>query len=125
MKNVYDGIATLDERGEATVAMPDWFEALNDQFRYQLTALGAYAPLYVAEEMTRGRFRIAGGTPGLRVSWQVTGIRKDAWANAHRIPVEEEKPASERGFYTEPELFGAEPAKSLVRAHHPDAGSAQ
>ena len=43
----------------------------------------------------------------MKVSWQVTGIRQDAWANAHRIPVEEEKPEQERGFYLHPELYSA------------------
>ena len=43
-----------------------------------------------------------------KVSWQVTGIRRDAWAEAHRIPVEEDKPESERGHYLHPEAFGGE-----------------
>src|SRR6185369_14408176 len=41
--------------------------------------------------------RIAGSTPGMKVSWQLTGVRQDAYANAHRIPVEELEPARERG----------------------------
>jgi len=51
MKNVYDGVVTLDSKGEATVTLPDWFEALNRDFRYQLTAMGSSAPdLYVKSE---------------------------------------------------------------------------
>lgn len=104
MKNIYDGVAVLDERGEAVVEMPAWFSALNRDFRYQLTAVGAPAPgLYVAQEVTDNRFKIAGGAPGLKVSWQVTGIRQDAFANAHRIPVEEDKPADQRGTFLYPE----------------------
>jgi hypothetical protein len=105
MKDIYDGIATLDAQGEATLVLPDWFEALNQDFRYQLTSIGVYAPLYVADEIKSNRFRIAGGRAGMRVSWQVTGIRKDAFANAHRTPVEEDKLGSERGHYLEPTLF--------------------
>jgi hypothetical protein len=97
MKNIYDGILVLDENGEATVTLPAWFQALNQDFRYQLTCIGGYAPVYVASEVSGNHFRVAGGRPGLKVSWQVTGIRHDAYANAHRIPVEEDKPASERG----------------------------
>jgi hypothetical protein len=44
---------------------------------------------------------------------------QDAWANAHRIPVEVEKAQADRGFYLHPELFGAPPEKSIALAHHP------
>jgi hypothetical protein len=121
MKNIYDGVATLNGNGEAVVQMPDWFDALNRDFRYQLTAIGAPGPnLYISQEISGNHFAIAGGKPGSRVSWQVTGTRQDAWANAHRIPVEEEKSAQERGYYMAPELFGQAPEKQIVYARHPD-----
>ena len=41
MKNIYDGVAIFDGAGEAIVTLPDWFEALNEDFRYQLTPMGA------------------------------------------------------------------------------------
>src|SRR5215213_7408449 len=41
MKNVYDGVVMLDGNGEAEIELPDWFGALNKDFRYQLTAIGA------------------------------------------------------------------------------------
>ena len=114
MMNIYDGIVTLGAHGSAVITMPDWFSALNRDFRYQLTAIGSGAPkLHIAEEMHGNQFRIAGGKKGMRVSWEVTGIRQDAWANAHRIPNEEEKPANEQGKYLHPELFGAGPDKSI------------
>jgi len=98
MKNMYDGVATLDTRGEAVVELPDWFEALNRDFRYQLTAVGAPGPnLYIKEKVRNNRFRIGGGEPGAEVSWQVTGVRHDAWANAHPLQVEQEKSLAERG----------------------------
>jgi hypothetical protein len=98
MLNIYNGNATLDGRGEAVVLLPAYFEALNRDFRYQLTPLGAPGPnLYVAEEISNNRFVIAGGTPGTRVRWQVTGVRQDAYAEAHRTQVEEDKPTAERG----------------------------
>jgi hypothetical protein len=108
MKNIYDGVVTLDGSGEAFIALPDWFGALNRDFRYKLTAIGAPEPnLYIAEEITNNHFKIAGGAPGAEVSWQVTGIRQDAYANAHRIPLEQDKPAVEKGTYLHPELFAA------------------
>jgi hypothetical protein len=107
MMNVYNGNVTLDGRGEATVQLPDWFGALNKDYRYQLTAVGAPGPnLYISKKVEANHFSIAGGTPGMEVSWQVTGIRQDPYANAHRIPVEEDKPANERGKYLHPTEWG-------------------
>jgi len=121
MMDIYNGNIILDDSGGATVHLPEWFESLNKDFRYQLTAIGAPGPdLYVAEELSGNHFQIAGGKPGGRVSWQVTGIRQDAWANAHRIPVEEEKNARERGYYLHPELYGAPEERSVAWARHPD-----
>ncbi|MFN8499759.1 MAG: hypothetical protein U0641_18045 [Anaerolineae bacterium] len=118
MMNVYNGNATLDEKGEAWVALPDWFEALNRDFRYQLTAIGAPGPnLYVAAEVADHRFKIAGGSPNGKVSWQVTGIRHDAYARAHPIVVEEDKPAAEKGYYLHPDLFGQADEKSIEAAY--------
>jgi hypothetical protein len=107
MMNVYNGNAVLGPDGTAWVDLPDWFEALNGEFRYQLTAIGAAAPnLHIAQQIEGNRFQIAGGPAGLEVSWQVTGIRHDPWAEAHRVLVEEDKPAGERGTYLHPELYG-------------------
>jgi hypothetical protein len=120
MKNIYDGVVTLDANGQAAVTLPAWFGAVNRDFRYQLTSIGAPGPnLYIASEVSSNVFKIAGGAPGGKVSWQVTGIRQDAWANAHRIPVEELKPAAERGTYLAPELFGQTHEKSVGLAWHP------
>ncbi len=113
MLNVYNGNVALDRRGEAVVVLPEWFEALNRDFRYQLTCIGGYAPIYVAEEVRGNRFRIGGGTPGLRVSWQVTGIRQDAWANANRIVVEEDKASEDRGHYLHPSAVGLPRAQGV------------
>jgi hypothetical protein len=107
MKNVYDGIVRLDEDGSAWIELPEWFGGLNRDCRYQLTAIGGPAPdLHIAEEISENRFRIAGGTAGMNVSWQVTGIRKDPWAERNRIVVEEDKPEGVRGTYLHPEAFG-------------------
>jgi hypothetical protein len=93
--------------------LPNWFEALNQEFRYQLTCVGGYAPVYVAEEVRTNRFKIAGGKSGMRISWQVTGIRHDAYADAHRIPVEEDKPKEERGKYLTPKESGQPDSKGI------------
>jgi hypothetical protein len=121
MKNIYDGVVVLDTRGEAEVTLPSWFDALNTDFRYQLTAIGASGPdLYIAEEISANRFKIAGGKPHMKVSWQVTGIRQDAWAKANQLPVEQDKPAQEQGHYRHPELYGESEEKSIVRVRYPE-----
>ncbi len=97
MMNVYNGNIVLDSRGEATVHLPAYFTVLNKDYRYQLTTIGGYAPVYVASKVDGGKFKIAGGRPGLEVSWQVTGIRQDDYAREHPIVVETPKSASERG----------------------------
>ncbi|HEV8131994.1 MAG TPA: hypothetical protein VGQ81_12135 [Acidobacteriota bacterium] len=114
MMNIYNGNVTLNEYGESWVEMPPWFEALNRDYRYQLTAIGFPGPnLYIAEEFTAGHFKIAGGAPGGKVSWQITGVRQDPYANAHRVQVEEEKPASQRGLFLFPEGYG-QPASNGI-----------
>jgi len=104
MKNVYDGTVLLEGNGEAVVTLPDYFEALNKDFRYQLTAIGAPGPnLYIAEKINHNQFKIAGGSAGMEVSWQVTGIRNDTYARNHRIEVEVPKEGKEQGKYLFPE----------------------
>jgi len=121
MKNLYDGVVQLDRKGSAAVRLPKWFCALNRDFRYQLTALEAAAPsLHIAEEITDNEFTIAGGVPGGRVSWTVTGIRQDPWANAYRMKVEEPKGPKDRGRFVAPHLYkeaaDKEPRSVLKRA---------
>jgi hypothetical protein len=93
---ICNGVVTLDSSGEAEVRLPDYFEVLNRDFRYQLTPVGAYAPVFIAAKIKENAFRIAGGTAGLEVSWQVTGVRRGDFADAHRIRVVDETADSER-----------------------------
>jgi hypothetical protein len=141
MKNVYDGVVVLDSSSEAVIELPGWFGALNKDFRYQLTAIGAPGPnLYISEEISYGvtdysnnsnsrsdnsksRFKIAGGTPGMKVSWQVTGIRDDPYAKAHPIQVEEDKPDKERGYYIHPDLYGQSEENGISRLLFPEEKS--
>ena len=119
MMNIYNGVVTLDQQGEAVVQLPEWFGALNREFRYQLTCIGAFAPVYIADEIKDNRFKIAGGQTGAKVSWQVTGIRQDAYANKNRIPVEEAKPEAERGTYLHPDAFNQPAERNVLFVHHP------
>src|SRR5208282_3462656 len=119
MKNVYDGTVTTDGGGHAVVTLPNYFQALNSDYRYQLTVIGQFAQAVVASPIQNNQFIIATDKPNVLVSWQVTGIRQDAWANAHRIPVEVEKAVPDQGHYLHPELFGHKGEANLQELHHP------
>ena len=120
MMNIYTGNVTLDGSGAASVDLPAWFEALNGDYRYQLTAIGAAAPnLHIAQKVANHQFGIAGGAPGMEVSWQVTGVRHDAFAQANPLVVELDKPANERGFYLHPALYGQPEEKQIEWGRFP------
>jgi len=119
MKNMYDGTVTTDSLGHATVQLPGWFQVLNSDFRYQLTVIGQFAQAIVAREIENNQFEIRTSAPGVKVSWQVTGVRQDAYAKAHPLVVEPEKLTRMRGFYIRPELYGAPAEKQIEWARHP------
>lgn len=105
--NSYSGTITLDRNGEAWIELPDYFESINTDPRYQLTAIGAPAPmLHVATGIANNEFRIAGGQPGMQVSWEVKAKRNDAFVAQLGAPVEREKVGREKGRYLQPALYG-------------------
>ena len=110
---IYSGNATLDGNGSAVVQLPDYLESFCGDFRYQLTCIGGYAPVYVSSEIAGNQFSIAGGKAGLKVSWLITGIRKDKYAQANPLEVEKKKSVSEIGKYLHPELYGYSSDRSL------------
>ena len=113
MMNVYNGNTTTNAKGEAWVTMPTYFQALNRDFRYQLTPIGQFAQAIIGKEIVGNRFQIKTDKPNIKVSWQVTGIRNDAYARQHRIQVEENKLGDDRGKYLYPAGFGAGDDKSI------------
>jgi hypothetical protein len=113
MMNIYKGHVTTDANGEATVTLPSYFTILNKDYDYQLTCVGQFAQAIVSEEVTNNQFKIKTDKPNVKVSWQVSGVRQDPVANAYRIVDEVEKPAGEKGFYLQPEVYGQAPEKGL------------
>ena len=105
MMNVYNGNVVTDGNGFAEVTLPDYFEALNIDFRYQLTVIGTFAQAIVAEEISDNRFVIQTDKPNVKVSWQVTGVRNDPYAQRNRIEVEVDKTGDEFGKYAHPEVY--------------------
>jgi hypothetical protein len=118
--NIYSGNITTDQNGDATIALPDWFEALNTDFRYQLTVIGTFAQAIVASKMKGNRFVIKTTAPNTEVSWQVTGVRSDAGMKKYPFKVEETKTERERGHYLTPEVFNQPEEKSIEWALHPE-----
>ena len=102
----YHGTVVLGAGGTAKVRLPDYFEALNTDFHYQLTCVGGFAQVYIADEISDNQFSIAGGTPGLKVSWQVTATRNDPWVRDHPYKAEIEKKPEHKGKYIYPEGYG-------------------
>ena len=102
MMNIYNGNVTTGSNGEARVQLPAYFEALNRDFRYQLTVVGKFAQAIILEKVNGNGFSIKTDKPNVEVSWQVTGIRRDKFAEENRIKVETDKPESERGKLQNP-----------------------
>lgn len=104
------------------VELPAWFEALNGDYRYQLTPIGDAAPLYVAAEVADNGFRIAGGRAGLKLSWQVTGVRRDAYAMANRVPGEGKSRPSSSVIASTPRPSDFRRRRALQRRRRRHAG---
>jgi len=119
MMNIYTGNVITDAQGEARVQLPDWFEAVNTDFRYQLTVIGQFAQAIVSSEVQNHEFAIRSSVPNVKVSWQITGVRQDAFAKANPLVVEEEKEPRLKGFYLHPEFYGAPAEKQTEWARHP------
>lgn len=111
--NIYNGNVTTDTSGEAIVILPGYFEALNRDFRYQLTTIGQFAQVIVSSKIKNNSFTIKTDKPNVEVSWQVSGIRQDASAKARPMRVEEEKPEKERGYYLNPSAYGQSQEKGV------------
>ena len=118
MMNIYNGVTFLNSDGTAVVTMPDWFESLNTEFRYQLTAIGAPGPnLYISRKISGNTFEISGGVAKMEVSWQVTGVRQDNFAKTNPIEVETSKDQIEKGYYLHPEAYGQPEAMGIEHQH--------
>jgi hypothetical protein len=106
MMNVYNGNAVTDANGKAVVDLPGYFEAENKDFKYQLTVIGQFAQAIIGDEIKNNQFTILTDKPNVKVSWQVTGVRNDKFAQQHPVVAEVEKTGTEKGKYLYPELYG-------------------
>ena len=113
MMNIYNGNIVTDANGDANVALPDYFEALNKDFRYQLTVMGIFAQAIIAEKINGNHFKIKTDKPNVEVSWQVTGIRQDKYAEAHRVIPEVDKEPQYKGYYLHAAEWNLPESKSI------------
>ena len=122
MMNIYNGNIVTDANGDATVTLPDYFEALNKDFRYQLTVVGTFAQAIISEKVNNNLFKIKTDKPNVEVSWQVTGVRHDKYADAHRVVPEVEKEQQYKGYYLHAAEWGKPAAKSIDGLSNPQVG---
>ena len=114
MMNIYNGNTKTDVSGKSTVELPDYFESLNIEFRYQLTVIGEFAQAIVSQKVDGNTFEIMTDKPNVEVSWQVTGVRNDPWAQKNRVVDVVDKKA-DRGTYLNPELYGQPQSKAFLQ----------
>lgn len=119
MMNIYNGNITTDGNGNADVQLPDYFNALNKDFRYQLTVVGTFAQAIISREVNNNLFSIKTDKPNVKVSWQVTGVRQDKYANAHRVIPEVEKEPEMRGKYLHAKEWGKSERQSIDAVSRP------
>lgn len=115
--NAYSGNVRTDSQGYATVELPEYLEAINKDFRYQLTVLDAgdtkeFVMTKVVRKVEGNTFVIRTSAPRVEVSWRLEGVRNDPYMRLHRRPVVQDKNQSERGTYQHPELYGKGPELS-------------
>ncbi|MDF1695388.1 MAG: hypothetical protein P1U56_06135 [Saprospiraceae bacterium] len=97
MMNIYNGNIITDKEGEAIVDLPNYFNALNIDYRYQLTVIGSFAQAIIWKKVENNQFVIKTDQPNVEVSWQVTGIRNDTFAKDNRIQNEVNKQGKDKG----------------------------
>lgn len=116
MLNIYRGNVVCDASGNATVTLPSYFSAINKDYSYILTPVGAAAPeLHVKTEVNGSTFTIAGGKPNMKVSWQVTAERNDIYMQENPFQPEEMKPEHKQGSYLYPAGYGLGEDKAYLK----------
>ncbi len=115
--NFYSGNITTDANGKALVSLPDYFEAINKDFRYQLTVIGTFAQAIISKEVINNKFEIATNQPNVKVSWEVKGVRNDAHMRKFPFKEIEEKTAAQKGHYVDPAAYNQPESKRVSYAN--------
>lgn len=122
--NMYRGIVTLDGSGVATVELPDYFDLINTNVSYQLTAIGTPQQPYVLTEVQGTSFQVA-GDPNTKVSWTVYADRNDPYMqqNPEVASDVELKTGERQGKYLNPELYGQPDSSAMFPKSDTQVGS--
>lgn len=103
--NEYSGNITTNASGKAIVTLPDYFEAINTDFRYQLTVIGSFSQAIISKKITNNQFEITTNNPNVEVSWEVKGVRNDAHMKKTPFVAEQEKSPAQKGKYIDPMAY--------------------
>ncbi len=122
--NLYRGMIILDGNGEATVELPTYFDEINTNVSYQLTAIGTPVQPYVLSEISGNTFEVA-GEPNTKVSWTVYADRNDPYIqqNPEAKAVEVQKTGDRQGKYMNPELYGMPNSSAMFPKTETQTGS--
>jgi hypothetical protein len=111
--NSYSGNITTDASGKATVTLPDYFEAINKDFRYQLTVVGTFAQAIISKEVISNHFEISTSIPNVKVSWEVKGVRNDARMKKYPFVAQQDKAPLQKGKYWDPSVYNQPESKGV------------
>jgi hypothetical protein len=112
--NAYSGNVVTDASGKATISLPEYFEAINKDFRYQLTVVGGtFAQAMVSKEISNNKFEIATNQPNVKVSWEVKGVRNDARMKMNPFTAVQDKSAAQKGKYFDPKSYNQPESKGV------------
>ena len=105
--NIYRGVAELNNNGTTEIELDDYFQEININFSYQLTAIGTPQQPYILKEINENKFSIA-GAPKTKVSWMIIAERNDQYFKKHpeKKQVVVEKSGKEKGKYLMPSIYG-------------------
>jgi hypothetical protein len=111
--NFYSGNITTDADGKAIVSLPEYFEAINKDFRYQLTVIGTFAQAIISKEVINNKFEIATNQPNVKVSWEVKGVRNDARMQKNPFVAVQDKTPVQKGKYLDPASYNQPASKGV------------
>lgn len=110
-QNFYSGVVITDAAGYAWVELPEYFESINKDFKYQLTAVNeaddVFVQVMVTKKIVANRFQVRASKGGAEVSWRIEATRNDAYCRRHPSPTVVDKIDDEKGKYQRPELYDA------------------